>query len=330
MRILVVGCGKSDFNYQKIEGFYKAFSKIGETEWVQSIFGGHHNEYDIVFGEVSFSEIMGNVARYQSMKIGLQFTWMSFNIENTIKLANLKPETLFINAYKSNFLNSETVVKHISKHGSSYQFWKDEGVILDDFLNIDEKVLPPNLRLSYLPCSLSTKEDFIEDKEYDICYFGSLKNRPGVEECLNHLSKKYKVLTNAYDKGHMKDPNECYNLYKKCKITLSEQVHPVRIEFPVRLGESTSTGCRLFLIDDLEIVEDNFFVPDYTSAKTPGELVNKIESYLDNFDIKDSIKLYEDFKSTYDNAVSLILESYNDSLIEINSENKNIIKNGNS
>ena len=38
MRILVVGCGKSNFNYRKIEGFYNSFSKIGETEWVEKMF----------------------------------------------------------------------------------------------------------------------------------------------------------------------------------------------------------------------------------------------------------------------------------------------------
>ena len=52
MNILVKGIDKSNFNYKKIEGFYNAFSKIGKTEWVTSMFNCKRDDYDIVFGEI--------------------------------------------------------------------------------------------------------------------------------------------------------------------------------------------------------------------------------------------------------------------------------------
>jgi glycosyltransferase involved in cell wall biosynthesis len=308
MRILVVGCGKSNFNYRKIEGFYNSFSKIGETEWVEKMFDCKYEEYDIVFGEVIISEIYENLERYLNMTIKDQFIWMSYSYNKMIELSNLKKDTNFIIGYKTNVLDKGIVKSFIEKHGKSYQVYKEEGFDMNEYFNFNP-ILPSNLDFCYLPCCLSEKEDFMSEKKYDICYFGSIQNRPGVKNVLDALSSKYKILENKYDTQGIKNPDECYQMYKQSKVTLSEQVHPVILEYPVRLGESTSTGCRLFLIENIDIYDkQNKFIPEYTSCSSYEDAIKKITDYLENFDIKKSKDLYENFTATYDNAVEFIIK----------------------
>lgn len=316
MKILLVGCGRNDFNYRKIEGFYNSFSKIGEIEWVQKMFDCEKDEYDIVFGEINLSEIENNIDRFIKMKIKVQIMWRTYTYEKLLQLVSRKPDTFFINAYKSNILDNDIRLKFIEKYKkldvANYQVWEDEGV---DLMKFNIKDLPTNLELCYLPCSLSEQEKFVEDKIYDICYFGTIYNRPDVSKCLDILSSKYKILTNAWDKHGLKSPNECYQLYKNCKVTLSEQVHPVILEYPVRLGESTSTGCRLFLSESIKCNDPfNGLIPDYTSCDNVDDMINKIDYYLQNFDINHSKELYNNFVSTYDNAVSFLLKKIENKL----------------
>lgn len=310
MRILVVGCGKEDvINHRKIEGFYNAFSKIGECEWVQNFFDCKYNEYDIIFGEIHLSQLRSNINRYLNMKIKSQIIWMTYEPEKIIEIANLKKDTYFISACKTNIFNEKITTKFIENFkDDSYQIYKDEGVRFNNILKFDFQKTPDNLEFCYLPCSLSEKEDFVEEKIYDICYFGTLGNRPGVKLALDELSKKYKVKANGYDISGVLTPQECYNLYKKTKVTLSEQVHPVILEYPVRLGESTSTGCRLFLIESIDCNEEtNDLIPDYTHCDNVQDMIDKVSNYIDNFEISTSKELYQNFKSTYDTAVSFIL-----------------------
>lgn len=310
MRILVVGCGKEDLiNHRKIEGFYNSFSKIGECEWVQKMFDCKYDEYDLVFGEIHLSEIKENIDKYINMKIKSQVIWMTYSPDKIIELANLKKDTFFINAYKTNIFNSRITEKFTDLFKQdAYQIHKEEGVYFTEIIKFNFSEVPSNLHFCYLPCSLSVKEEFVYDKVYDICYFGTLNNRPGVKRAIEILSKKYKIMANGYDISGIKTPAECYELYKSSKVTLSEQVHPVILEYPVRLGESTSTGCKLFLIEPIDCNDvDNEFIPDYTSCKGVEDLVTKVSDYIDNFRIETSKQLYDNFMSTYDNAVQYIL-----------------------
>ena len=47
MKILLVGIGRDNINHRKIEGFYDAFSKIGDVEWVQDIFKCKSKTYEL-------------------------------------------------------------------------------------------------------------------------------------------------------------------------------------------------------------------------------------------------------------------------------------------
>jgi hypothetical protein len=243
------------------------------------------------------------------MNIKYQIIWMTYSIDKMIELANSKKNTHFINACKTNIFDRKISSEYIYKFkNDSYQIYKDEGVRFYDTLDFDFNQVPENLEFCYLPCSLSEKEDFIDEKIYDICYFGTLNNRPGVKSALEELSKKYKIIANGHDISSFLTPVECYNLYKKTKVTLSEQVHPVILEYPVRLGESTSTGCRLFLIEPIDCSDiNNDLIPEYTQCNDVDDMINKVSNYIDNYELDISKKLYENFNSTYDTAINFIL-----------------------
>jgi len=314
MRILVYGIGKDNPNYRKIEGFFNAFSKAGETEWVSDISYSKSNFYDIIFGEISLNDVLSmNHKKFIQMKIGALIIWKSFDLKTLIKLAELKPDTLIINYYKSNILNSEILIQYKKLFGSKYQFCPgyDEGIFIENFLDLNQNKLPRNLKLGYLPCCLSENSHFIEDKLYDIVYFGTIKNRPIVDYIVKKLSRKYKIYLNFADKNKLLSPNDCFDLYKISKITLSQQVHPVILELPVRLGEASANGCRVFNYETIRCNYKNQLIPNYTSSNNVDLLIFEIENYILNFNIQNSINLKNSFSATYDNAVKKILVDIN-------------------
>lgn len=309
MKILLVGSGPDNHNYKKIEGFYKAFSKMGNVEWVQDIFDCKSTNYDICFAESNIDTVINRIEEYKSLKIKKQIFWTCADIHKLIKIATVVKETSFINAYKSNVLDDRILIEYQNKFGGEYQKVGWEGINISDYLNIGSFKID-NLILFYLPCCLSEQHDFVEEKIYDICYFGTIRNRPNVARVIDALSSKYNIIVHAWDRDGIKHPEECYNLYKQSKITLSEQVHPVILEYPVRMGESTSTGCKLFLLEEISIKSDSDLIPEYESCFSYSEMIEKIENYLSNFKIENSKKIYDQFLSTYDNAVQKLLNLY--------------------
>lgn len=307
MKILIVGIEKSNMNSRKIEGFYNSFRKLGEVEWVTNLFQCKSREYDIVFGEMSIGEILNRFQEYKNLDIRVHILWRTFDISRLVQLADAKKDTFFISACKSNILDRSITSEFIRNYGEEYQMYEDEGVSLVEFTK-DLQISRQNLHLCYLPCSLSEKEEFISEKPYDICYFGTIRNRPAVEIALTELAKHYRVLTNTYDTTGIMHPNQCYELYKQTKTTISEQVHPVILELPVRLGESTSTGCKLFLFEPIQLIAPNKLIPNYTSCQSTQSLITEISRYLDNYSTVSSRDLYNSFEATYDNAVRYLLD----------------------
>jgi len=308
MNILVTGIGKENFNYKKIEGFYNAFSKIGEVEWVIDISKCKKKHYDIVFGELSLDFLFSNIDLYKSINIKHHIIWSCFDIQKLNRLSSLRKDVNFICANKSNIFNRKIVDEYISKYGYEYMRIGEEGVNLLDTLNENSD----NLKLVYLPCSLSEKpQNVSNDKSLDICYFGTLNNRPNVNKALHFLEKKYSIVTNCWDRVGVMNPEECFDYYKKSKITISESISPNILEYPVRLGESTANGCRLFLYEHIPLKTENILIPDHTYTSDFDTFIREIENYLDNFRIEQSYELHNNFTSTYDNAVKFLLNEIN-------------------
>lgn len=303
MNFLIAGVNKSNYNYRKIEGFYNSFSKIGNTEWVQSIFDAKLTKYDICFSELNINDLLKD--QYKKFQIKKHVVWGTYQCDKLIEVANNFPQTVFVNLYKSDVLNPEISESYIDKFGKEYQMCPPEGVDLLQ-LRKDFNSIPNNLFLGYLPCCLSELGKFSEDKIYDIAYFGTLFNRPIVSKILNKLSTKYKI--SSYDSSHgtYLNPDQCFDIYKNSKLTISEQVNPVILELPVRLGEATANGCKTFILENIPINQESDFIPSYESCFSEQEMLDKIESYLSNFDLTESKKLHNDFCSTYDRAVSFL------------------------
>lgn len=305
MNILVLGIGKENFNYKKIEGFYNAFSKIGETEWVNDIKKCQKKSYDIIFGEISIDYLLNNIDFYKTIDVKNHVIWACFDIPKLKKLSEYRKDVNYINAYKSNIFDKNIVNTYKNKYGVNYMMVGDEGVNLEKFSS--EPI--NNLKFCYLPCCLSEKPDYFSDKkDIDICYFGTINNRPNVANALNYLNKKYKIITNCWDYNGVINPETCFNYYKNSKITLSESTNPVLLEYPVRLGESTANGCRLFLYEDIPLKTNNILIPEHTYTSNYEDYIKKIELYIENFKIDHSYNLYRNFESTYDNAVKYIME----------------------
>lgn len=306
MKILLVGIKQENHNSRKIEGFYDAFSKIGNVEWVNNLFQCQSDTYDLVFGEINIDEIITRMSEFQKIKINKFIFWNTLDLEKLLKLSKSNLETKFVCAFKTDVLNKEILNNYKKIYGGHYQQWYYEGIRIDDFLNYFENNYN-NLKLVYLPCCLSQKDSFEEQKLFDLCYFGTVHNRPNIKYILDNLSSKYKIISNYSDNGKILSPKECYNFYKKTKATLSEQVQPVVLEYPVRLGESSSTGCRLFLLEKIPIYQKNKFIPDHNEYTNLETLIQDLEDYLDNFTVDKSKKLYDSFESTYDNAVEFLI-----------------------
>jgi hypothetical protein len=242
---------------------------------------------------------------YKNIEIKKHIIWGTYQCDKLTQIANAMPDRTFINLYKSDVLNQEISNKYIEKFGTQYQLTPPEGIDLLQ-LRKEFKSTPNNLLLGYLPCCLSEIGSFSDEKMYDIAYFGTFHNRPVVSSILKKLHSKYKIVSYNSSHGSYMNPDECFRMYSKSKLTISEQVNPVILELPVRLGEATANGCKTFILEKIPINQESDFIPSYESCFSEQEMLDKIESYLSNFDLTESKKLHNDFCSTYDRVVSFL------------------------
>jgi len=307
--ILIIGIDKTNPNYKKIYGFINSFKKkynvfhISQDtkEIINSCIVS--NRIDTIFCETS------NFMNIDFTNVSNCILWSNYDINKILKISNLYLNTKFIFCCKSAIHKEEVVRKYISKHGKRYQFHLEEGQNLEIFLEVFKKskkidedscIITNNLCFTYLPCCIS-EPGTIRDIEYDICYFGTVNNRPLVNETLKYFFQKgYRVASTLF-LGHI-SPEKCIEIYSKSICTVSEQVHPVGLEYPVRLGESTANGCRFFLYDQFGLsCNISEKIPEYTKINTKNDLVKYIE--LIKKDTHEREKLINNFSCTYDKAV---------------------------
>ena len=311
MKILLVGVNNTNINYKKIEGFYNSFSNFGNVEWVQNIFLANETDYDLCFGEIDIDEILNNIEKYNRLKIKNQIFWVTLGLGKIKLLSELLNHINFTCLYKSNILNDDILIQYKKKYGNNYQNFLYEGIIIDDFINIQKKI-SDNLNIDYLPCCLGEKTNFIKNKEYDMCYFGTLNNRPNVKYILDYFKKKYNVISNGWDLNPTSfSPDDCIEIYKKTKLTISEQIQPVVLEYPVRLGECSVNGCVMFLLEDIPLKCENKMIPNYISGFNNEDLINKIENILNYYDVNMSYELHKTSENTYNDAVKFLLNKIN-------------------
>lgn len=312
--VLIIGINNTNPNYKKIYGFINSFKKKynvfhisdDSTDTINRCISENH--IDTIFCETA------NFMNINFKNIKNCILWSNYDIIKIMTIAESNLNTKFIFCCKSPIHDEEIVKKYITNHGKNYSVHEQEGQDLQNFINIfnkskkinkDTAVITNNLCYTYLPCSLS-ELGTIRDIEYDLCYFGTIHNRPLVNQTLIEFGKKgYRVISTLFS-GNIK-PEKCIEIYSKTICTISEQVHPVGLEYPVRLGESTANGCRFFLYDTFGLSPSiSEKIPDYTTIKNSNEIVTYIDKIRN--DDSERKKLYNNFHSTYDNSVNELVK----------------------
>jgi len=312
-KILVAGVDRTNHNYRKIEEFFNAFSRKYETKHtlgdIASVAKNLANgPYDIAFGEFE------NFQKLDMSMIKNFVFWANIPISDFLLFAKKNPNTNFVLAPKSTMHIDEVTNRYTKMFGNNYQICGEEGQNLKDLqdtVNGNQKItdylykLAENASYMFLPCSLSQKESPLP-AEYDICYFGTKYNRPKVAFVLQKLFEKGYRIKSTFESGFI-DPQECIQLYRKSICTITQQIHPVMLEHPVRLGESTSCGCLTFVIDSfIDENSNDLLVPQFKHALN----VEQIEDYIQTHSsVSERQKIVDSFTSTYDTAVERIFES---------------------
>ena len=83
------------------------------------------------------------------------------------------------------------------------------------------------------------------------------------------------------------------------------------LEYPVRLGECSVNGCVMFLLEDIPLKCENKMIPNYISGFNNEDLINKIENFLNYYDVNMSYELHKTSENTYNDAVKFLLNKIN-------------------
>jgi len=322
MKAIVYGADKSNYNYKKIEGFVNALSALGyETfHYSKSLTPEQlksHGVIDLFFTE---SDIL-----YQDYtNVRNIIFWTNFKINNIINLALKHPALNIILAPKSymydiniNHLYSETFKTY------DYQCIGFEGqnlLRINSILDKSEKKndvtykILDNLHVVYMPCALAEKQDMssIQESKYKFVYFGTGNNRPGILKIANYLSNhsdlKNKIKFNFVENGKI-DPEQCILYYKQAQYVLHEQVQPVILEYPVRMGEAAACGCNIIMIEKLplyETVSKTKLIPQTVlKFKSADEIITSIDK-LPEISLQERKTNAMNFVNTYINSIRYI------------------------
>lgn len=323
MKALIFGIGSGNYNYKKIEGFINGFRTLG--------YDVHHYQHDISYDllrshgdvDVVFTESSKIYDNYNNIK-NIIF-WTNYDIDTIISLATANPKLNIILGPKS-FIFDQSINEEYTKKFSTpfYQKISFEGQnllyinnVLRKSIKLNESAykIRDNLTLLYMPCTLSLKQDkdSIKQNRYKFGYFGTGNNRPGVVEVLkylrNHPKYKNETIVNFVETGLI-TPEKCLEYYKETEYVLHEQVHPVILEYPVRVGEATACGSTILMIEDLplyEKVSQLDKIPEVKKFKTAKNLIDSIESFpSQNLEQRTNKALI--FKHTYLNSISSLME----------------------
>ena len=279
----------------KLDGFINSFSSISDVEYVMPPLVNNLNRnqvYDILFGE------SGDWLYLDYSNIRNVFMWTIIDPIKFKEVAKKYPFTNFYICSKSIIHDRKSVLECINEYESSKYLERTlEEIYLPEFINLIEKSemlennlyrIFDNLYYFYLPCSLSSKTNLIKgtDKDIDLTYFGTRENRPGVSSIINQMmSLGYSCVYNEPNK-YIK-PEDCISYYNRSIITIHEQVGPVYLEYPVRFGEASYCGSKIFSLDRTKSLcnfsKTNPNVPSFESFDNITELVKKASLYIDRY-----------------------------------------------
>lgn len=322
-KVLIFGADNSNYNYKKIEGFIYGFRTLGYDvfHYSRDISNEElltHGNIDIIFTESS--RIYVNYTNVKNV-----IFWTNYDIDNIIKLAISNPSLNIILGPKSFIFDQNINEEYMKKFNTPYyQKVSFEGQNLSYINNILRKSVKitdsvykilNNLTLMYMPCSLSIqqKPQEIKKNRYKFAYFGTGSNRPGVTEVikylLNHPVYNKQTIVNFVENGII-NPEKCLEYYRETEYVLHEQVHPVILEYPVRLGEATSCGSTILMIENLplyERVSQLDKIPELRKFNTTEDLIANLNN-LPSQTFEQRIDKTLKFKYTYINCISSLMQ----------------------
>jgi hypothetical protein len=279
----------------KITGFLKGFSGISDPLFLSPPLKDQIDSqifYEVIFGE------SGDWLEIEYSNIGNVFIWAVMDPVKIWDIAKKYPNTNFYICSKSLLHDSGVCEEYIQKYNTtSYMDYGVEGVDLEKFRKIIEKSkkieedlyeIDRNFFYLYLPCCLVSREENRKSyiKDVDVTYFGTRSNRPGVTRILDSMKDRgYTVVHN--EEGGYISPEECIEYYKRSIITIHEQVGPVYLEFPVRFGEASYFGSRIFSLDRMRSLQSysdgNPNLPSFKSFANPEDLIEEAIRYIKSY-----------------------------------------------
>jgi hypothetical protein len=314
--VVVIGIGKENYNYKKIEGFINGFTllkyEVYHYRFLNQEILSKHKSIDILFSESDYLE--GTFNNVKNVIL-----WTNAKLTEVVNFAKRNSNINIIFSPKSFMLDEEINEKYYEKFSTyDYQMVGFEGQSLDmisDIIKTKKKlddfsyVLLDNLIFSFTPCAKSESVDpeSIKDSKYRISYFGTGYNRPKIMQIYNFLQEKVPNQIKIYfvENGGPINPETCISFYKESDYVLHEQVNPVILEYAVRVGEASAAGAKVILFEDLPLYEKVFSL-----KKIPEMIkVNSVEYFLNNLDKFPKRNLEErkeqslKFTHTYNNAI---------------------------
>lgn len=310
--VVVVGIGSENYNYKKIEGFVKGFSKL---EYKVIHFRHINNSQLMSIGEIEilFSEDRNLPEDTRGIKTLI--TWTNYDLNKIVNYAIKNPNLNIILAPKSFMSNEEVNQKYIDSYGTSiYQAIDFEGQDIENIAEIfrskpkvnetSVKVLK-NLIVTYIPCTLSEiiNSSEIKENKYKFSYFGTGSNRPNIVEIIKRLPGE--VNFHFVEQGGPISPNDCIEMYKETEYVLHEQTNPVILEYPVRIGEANAAGCKIILIEKLPLYEKVLptgKIPELIKFNSAEDFIQNL-SYIKKRTIEERKLHASSFKHTYENTI---------------------------
>jgi len=317
--VVVIGIDKNNYNYKKIEGFINGFKKLNYevfhyTYLNKSILNKHSN-IDLLFAETEYLDgVFENVQNF--------ILWANTKILDVLNFAKSNTHLKMIFTPKSFMFDTILNEKYIELFSTTnYQMIDHEGQDLDlisELISTKEKVnettykVLDNLFFSYMPCSKSELVDpsLIKESKYKFSYFGTGYNRPQIMKAFDFLNQKMrdKIKFHYVEHGGPIHPNDCLSFYRESEYVLHEQVNPVILEYPVRLGEASASGAKIILFEPLplyETVKSLEKIPELIKYNSVESFIKEVES-IPNRSIEERKSAAENFKFTYDSAIQEI------------------------
>lgn len=316
MKIIITGDISTRDKF-KLTGFINSFSNIinSNVEYLEPNKLINSHSCDILFGE---SGIWLDID-YTNIKN--VFIWSVISIDKILNLSTKFKNTKFFICSKS-ILHDENIIKDYRNiyKSDDYLIYGVEGVNVQNFINellISEKINKNLFRINnntfyfYLPCCLADSNIYNKvEKNIDITYFGTIENRPRLKKLVDKLKQNgLNVVTN--EQNNYITPEECVSYYNRSITTLHEQVGPVYLEYPVRLGEASYCRSKVFSIDDMELSNysnNDENLPNYISSNSIDDIFERIVKYIERYKNSEILDEDNNYNYTYDYYSSKILE----------------------